>query len=44
MVSDLPLTEIKHAFTADFEHYLATEQHAVSNTAMEYQKNPEASA
>jgi hypothetical protein len=36
MVSDLPLTEIKHAFAADFEHYPGTEQHAGSNTAMKH--------
>jgi integrase len=37
-VSDLPLIEVKHAFAADFEHYMATEQHIGSNTAMRYVK------
>jgi len=37
-VSDMPLNEIKHAFAADFEHYLTTEQHIGSNTAMKYLK------
>jgi integrase len=36
--SDLPLIEVKHAFAADFEHYMATEQHIGSNTAMRYVK------
>ncbi|MBN9381907.1 MAG: site-specific integrase [Chitinophagaceae bacterium] len=37
-VSDMPLNEIKHAFAADFEHYLSTEQRIGSNTAMKHLK------
>jgi hypothetical protein len=36
--SDLALTEIKHAFAADIEHYLTTEQRIGTNTAMKYVK------
>ena len=36
--SDMPLTEIKYAFAADLEHYLTTEQHIGSYTAMKYVK------
>lgn len=36
--SDMALPEIKHAFAADFEHYLTTEQLIGSNTAMKYVK------
>jgi integrase-like protein/Arm domain-containing DNA-binding protein len=37
-VSDLPLTDFKYAFAADFEHYLTAEQHIGCNTAMRHLK------
>jgi len=36
--SDISLNDVKHAFAADFEHYLTTEQRIGTNTAMKYVK------